>query len=165
MVSLEFIGPDRAREISEIAPPLFSEVYDYVPREMLEEFLEETQTAERIREQMAEGMRYAFILDGESRAGYVSYGMDAEGMYLSKLYLFREFRGRGIGGRVIDIVEDEAREAGAPCVHLDVNYRNEGAIRLYRRKGFSEGERIGYMRVIMRKPLRCTSTEEDIDHD
>lgn len=154
MVSLEFIGPDRAWEISEIAPPLFSEVYDYVPREMLEEFLEETQTSERISEQMADGMRYAFILDGDTRAGYVSYGMDAEGMYLSKLYLFREFRGRGIGSRIIDIVEDDARKEGAPCIHLDVNYRNEGAIRLYKRKGFSEGERIGHMRVTMRKPLR-----------
>ena len=152
-MELEYIGPERAEEVSEIAYPLFAEVYDYVPCDMLDEFLEETQTPERIREQIADGLRYAFILEGGVRVGYVCYGMDNQGMYLSKLYIFRESRGRGIGSEVIDAVEAEARAQGAPRIHLDVNYRNEGAIRLYRRKGFVEGERIGYMRVIMVKNL------------
>ena len=152
-MELEYIGPKRAEEVSEIAYPLFAEVYDYVPRDMLDEFLEETQTPERIREQIADGLRYAFILEDGVRVGYVCYGMDGQGMYLSKLYIFRESRGRGIGSEVIDAVEAEARANGAARIHLDVNYRNEGAIRLYRRKGFVEGERIGYMRVVMSKPL------------
>ena len=129
-MELEYIGPERAEEVSEIAYPLFAEVYDYVPRDMLDEFLEETQTPERIREQIADGLRYAFILEDGVRVGYVCYGMD-----------------------VIDAVEAEARAQSAARIHLDVNYRNEGAIRLYRRKGFVEGERIGYMRVVMSKPL------------
>ena len=152
-MKLEYIGPERAEEVSEIAYPLFAEVYDYVPRDMLDEFLEETQTPERIREQIADGLRYAFILEDGVRVGYVCYGMDGQGMYLSKLYIFKKFRGEGIGSEVIDAVEAEARAQGAVRIHLDVNYRNEGAIHLYRRKGFVEGERIGYMRVIMSKPL------------
>ena len=40
-MELEYIGPERAEEVSEIAYPLFAEVYDYVPRDMLDEFLEE----------------------------------------------------------------------------------------------------------------------------
>ena len=160
-MELEYIGPERAEEVSEIAYPLFAEVYDYVPRDMLDEFLEETQTPERIREQIADGLRYAFILEDGVRVGYVCYGMDDRGMYLSKLYIFREFRGRGTGSKVIDAVEAEARSMGAARIHLDVNYRNEGAIRLYRRKGFVEGERIGYMRVIMSKPL--TPSDDDPD--
>ena len=152
-MELEYIGPERAEEVSEIAYPLFAEVYDYVPRDMLDEFLEETQTPERIREQIADGLRYAFILEDGVRVGYVCYGMDSQGMYLSKLYIFMESRGRGIGSEVIDAVEAEARAQSAARIHLDVNYRNEGAIRLYRRKGFVEGERIGYMREVMSKPL------------
>ena len=152
-MELEYIGPERAEEVSEIAYPLFAEVYDYVPRDMLDEFLEETQTPERIREQIADGLRYAFILEDGVRVGYVCYGMDSQGMYLSKLYICMESRGRGIGSEVIDAVEAEARAQSAARIHLDVNYRNEGAIRLYRRKGFVEGERIGYMRVVMSKPL------------
>ena len=160
-MELEYIGPESAEEISEIAYPLFTEVYDYVPRDMLDEFLEETQTPERIREQIADGLRYAFILEDGVRVGYVCYGMDDRGMYLSKLYIFREFRRRGTGSEVIDAVEAEARAQGAARIHLDVNYRNEGAIRLYRRKGFVEGERIGYMRVIMSKPLTPSNDDPD----
>lgn len=152
-MDLEYIGPERAEEISEIAYPIFAEVYDYVPDGMLREFLEKTQTPERIREQITDGMRYAYIIENGARVGYVCYGMDGKGMYLSKLYLFREFRGKGTGSMVIDAVETEARALGAACIHLDVNYMNEGAIRLYRRKGFVEREKIGYMRVIMVKPL------------
>ena len=161
-MELEYIGPERAEEVSEIAYPLFAEVYDYVPRDMLDEFLEEAQTPERIREQIADGLRYAFILEDGVRVGYVCYGMDGQGMYLSKLYIFKEFRGRGIGSEVIDAVENEARAQGAARIHLDVNYRNEGAIRLYRRKGFVEGERIGYMRVIMSKPLNTSRDDHGL---
>ena len=92
---LEFISPDEAEIISGIAFPLFREVYQDTPTEVVEEFLQKTQTPESIREQMGSGTIYAFItFDGE-RAGYVAYEACSEGMRLSKLYLFKEFRGKG----------------------------------------------------------------------
>ncbi|MEE3478052.1 MAG: hypothetical protein VZQ26_03835, partial [Methanomethylophilus sp.] len=61
-VRLEFIGPDKAEEISEIAFPLFREVYSNVPTEVVEGFLQETQTPEAIRRHMEQGLEYAYIV-------------------------------------------------------------------------------------------------------
>lgn len=156
VMRLEYIGPDRAEEVSAIAYRIFFEVYPYEKRETLLGFLDETQAPDRIREQMSAGMRYAFVLTDEGeRAGYVGYGMDGDRMFLSKLYLFDSFRGHGLGTAVMDLVEREAVEKGAISIYLDVNGRNTGAMELYRRKGYIEKGRVGlnYIRVVMEKPL------------
>lgn len=125
---------------------------------MVEEFVELEQSPDAIRSQIASGMRYAYILDGGDRAGYVGYGADGGTMHLSKLYLFEGHRGRGLGSAVMDMVIAEASAEGLESVVLEVNERNSGAIHLYRSKGFVETGRAGYMRVIMTLPLRPSST-------
>ena len=153
---LEYIEPEQAEEISAIAYKLFFQVYSWEPEDVILGFLDETQAPDRIREQMAQGMRYAFIIsDTGERAGYVGYGMTDGRMFLSKLYLFDGWRGHGLGSAVMDQVEREAVEAGASSLYLDVNGRNTKAIELYRRRGFEERGRVGlnYIRVLMEKPL------------
>ena len=151
---LEFIGPDKAEEISEIAFPLFREVYSNVPSDVVEGFLRKTQTPEAIREQMENGLRYAYIIHRGERAGYVAFGIDTEGMYLSKFYLFKGYRRLGLGSWVLDYVERRARELGAGRVHLDVNTDNAPAIAFYGKHGFVMGENITFMRAVMTKDLR-----------
>ena len=79
--------PEDSVTISEMADLIFHEVYRDVPSDVLEGFLQEYQAPEKIREQIGTGMNYAFILAEGERAGYISYGLDEMGMYLSKLYL------------------------------------------------------------------------------
>ena len=153
-VRLEFIGPDKAEEISEIAFPLFREVYSNVPSDVVEGFLRKTQTPEAIREQMENGLRYAYIIHKGERAGYVAFGIDAEGMYLSKFYLFEGYRRLGLGSWVMDYVERRARELGTGRIHLDVNTDNAPAIAFYGKHGFVMGENITFMRAVMTKDLR-----------
>ena len=150
---LEFLGPERAEEISAIAFPLFREVYSYVPQDVVEGFLQETQTPEAIRKQMADGLEYAYILYKGERAGYVAFGIDAEGMYLSKFYLFRDYRRQGLGSWVMEYVEHRARESGAGQIHLDVNRENAPAIAFYGKHGFVKGGDITFRRVVMTKAL------------
>ncbi|MBO5518720.1 MAG: GNAT family N-acetyltransferase [Candidatus Methanomethylophilus sp.] len=151
---LEFIGPDKAEEISEIAFPLFREVYSIVPSDVVEGFLRKTQTPEAIREQMENGLEYAYIIHKGEKAGYVAFGIDAEGMYLSKFYLFNGYRRLGLGSWVLDYVERRARELGAERIHLDVNTDNAPAIAFYGKHGFVMGENITFMRAVMTKDLR-----------
>ena len=153
-VRLEFIGPDKAEEISEIAFPLFREVYSNVPSDVVEGFLRKTQTPEAIREQMENGLEYAYIIHKGERAGYVAFGIDAEGMYLSKFYLFKGYRRLGLGSWVMDYVERRARGLGAGRIHLDVNTDNAPAIAFYGKHGFVMGENITFMRAVMTKDLR-----------
>ena len=154
-ISFEWIGPDRADELSGIAYRVFMEVYTYEREDVVREFLDENQSPEAIRRQMLEGMSYAYIVSDGARIGYVGFVMEGDSMHLSKLYVFDGFRDRGIGSAAMDMVEAIARERGASSIHLDANGKNSGALSLYRRKGYVETGRVGknYLRVDLRKPL------------
>ena len=136
-----------------MAFPLFREVYKDTQSEIVEEFLQKTQTPESIAEQIRSGTVYLFIrYDGEI-AGYLAYEFDDEGLRLSKLYLLPAFRGKGIGGYLLGYVEERARENGSGMIHLEVNEVNPHAREFYRLHGFVPGERLDYRRIVMRKQL------------
>ena len=62
----------------------------------------------------------------------------AEGdFYLLSIAVDRELRGEGVGSMLMDAVEDRARASGATRLSLDVSARNEGARRLYERRGMT----------------------------
>ena len=136
-----------------MAFPLFREVYKDTQSEIVEEFLQKTQTPESIAEQIRSGTVYLFIrYDGEI-AGYLAYEFDDEGLRLSKLYLLPAFRGKGIGEYLLGYVEERARENGSGIIHLEVNEVNPHAREFYRLHGFVPGERLDYRRIVMRKQL------------
>jgi ribosomal protein S18 acetylase RimI-like enzyme len=58
--------------------------------------------------------------------------------YVSGVAVFPEYRGSGIGGRLMQIAFDEARVRALPQVSLIVFEKNVGAKRLYDRLGFRE---------------------------
>ena len=136
-----------------MAFPLFREVYKDTQSEIVEEFLQKTQTPESIAEQIRSGTVYLFIrYDGEI-AGYLAYEFDGEGLRLSKLYLLPAFRGKGIGRYLLGYVEERARENGSGIIHLEVNEVNPHAREFYRLHGFVPGEKLDYRRIVMRKAL------------
>lgn len=66
---------------------------------------------------------------------------------LDEFFLVPEVRGRGLGRRVLDLVENEARALGVRRLFLEVEHGNR-AIALYRRAGF-----VDHRRYLMSKPL------------
>jgi ribosomal protein S18 acetylase RimI-like enzyme len=62
-------------------------------------------------------------------------------LYISSLALFEEFRGMGLGTKMIAIARDQARERGHEALSLLVFEQNMGAVRLYEREGFREVDR------------------------
>jgi ribosomal protein S18 acetylase RimI-like enzyme len=80
-----------------------------------------------------------FALVGEAAAGTVAMiRMDAESFELAKMAVSPEFRGFGLGDKLMRACIDHARSAGAKCIILESNTKQEAAIRLYRKHGFVE---------------------------
>jgi GNAT superfamily N-acetyltransferase len=68
-------------------------------------------------------------------------------VYVNYLAVQAAFRSRGIGGRLMDAVEEWARDRGAALIVTDTNLRSEPAVRFYEQQGFTR------QAVILRKQL------------
>jgi len=56
------------------------------------------------------------------------------------MWIAKESRGLGLGKRLLDVLENEARMAGASAVRLETNRTLTEAISMYRRSGYVEIE-------------------------
>ena len=92
------------------------------------------------------GRGWVTLLDGHP-VGYVvlSWGFSIEAggreACLDEFYLVPEVRGRGLGGRVLVLVEAEARAFGVRRIFLEVERHNR-VIGLYRRAGYADHDRV-----------------------
>jgi putative acetyltransferase len=62
---------------------------------------------------------------------------------LKRFYLRPEFRGLGIGRRLVEALEAEARARGCVALKLETGVLQPEAVGLYRSAGFVDGERFG----------------------
>ena len=84
--------------------------------------------------------------------GGVSLGPDADIMTVGVL---ADFRGTGLGTRVVESLLNAAQAAGSERIFLEVRESNMAAQRLYEKHGF---ERIGRVRGYFRHPLEDAVT-------
>jgi ribosomal protein S18 acetylase RimI-like enzyme len=124
--------------------------------EMMREFYEEsgfTLHIERGREAMrgliADAVlgRLWLVEEAGAVAGYIAltfgWSIEYQGRdaFIDDLYLRSAFRGRGLGTRVMEEVEAEARALGVQALHLEVARDNRAGQALYFRRGFRDNDR------------------------
>ncbi len=56
--------------------------------------------------------------------------------YVNVIATFPEYRGQGLGARLLEVADDRTREAGASASSIIVGSWNTGAVRLYARCGY-----------------------------
>lgn len=125
--------------IARLAEEIWNEHYiSIIGREQVDYMVENFQSATAMQDQLDEGYRY-YIVEYDSRyAGYFAVLEDREAntLFLSKLYVHRDFRGKGIARVCISYIEDICRALGLTKVWLTVNKYNDLAIRAYEKMGF-----------------------------
>jgi len=93
---------------------------------------------------------YRVILVGGRPAGRLWVARTGEQIRLLDIALLAEFRGRGVGARLVGQLSDEAARARLPLRHM-VFQLNEAAMRFYERLGFTRLELHGaYWEMEMR---------------
>jgi GNAT superfamily N-acetyltransferase len=105
--------------------------------------------------------RGAFLVayaDGEPVGCGAVRRLDAGTAEIKRMFVVPELRGRGIAGRVLAALEDQARALGVRRLVLETGVRQPEAIALYRRFGFAAipafGDYIGSeLSVCLGKPL------------
>ena len=110
-----------------------------ISRRQIDYMVERFQSVPAIQEQIDEGYHYALIRhDGSTAVGYLAVHCDTESgaLFLSKIYLREEMRGKGAGYAAMRYIAAEARARGCTSIWLTVNRMNTTAINAYERWGF-----------------------------
>lgn len=130
--------PEEYGRLAEFIRGLWHSAYDGLLGEAQVEYMtQKFQSAAAIEEQTAkENYIYFFIEDGGREIGYCAVQPLEDSLFLSKLYLKEECRGRGIGQRALAQVCAVAKRLSLPRVWLTVNKGNARAIRAYEKFGF-----------------------------
>lgn len=128
---------ESAKEIAELAKEIWVECFGSIlPPGQTEYMIEKFQSEKAILRQMSEGYIYDTIFFGERNVGYSAIKVEEDRVFISKIYLLKSFRGRGLAYERFQEIEAIARDLGKPNLYLTVNRNNESAIRFYRSMGF-----------------------------
>lgn len=142
-MKLRFIpvaGDDQetVERLSRLASQIVKEHYDpIIGPEQNDYMIEQYQSASSLAAQIGRGCRYYRTEAGSEDAGFFAIEPREGGvLFLSKFYLRKEFRRKGIGRKQLEFIEARARELGRHTVRLTVNRKNLGSIEAYRHLGF-----------------------------
>lgn len=105
--------------------------------DLLEYIVEKFQSYEALREVIRnKRYEYYFIMTQNEIAGYMALCEENDKLFISKLYLKKEQRGKGVGGKSIDYTVEMAESRNLQSIWLTVYKDNLSSIKVYERKGF-----------------------------
>ena len=136
---LEVNNKKQIEGLAEIAKLIWSEYFPgIITPEQVDYMVEKYQSADAITRQISnDGYMYFMVLGNEEILGYLALKADGNQLLLSKLYLKKEFRGRGYFNKMLSFAEKIAKEKGLNSLYLAVNKHNDNAVAVYLKKGFS----------------------------
>lgn len=103
----------------------------------VEYMVEKFQSVPAVTEQLRQGYEY-FLLLLEGRAvGYTGIHAENGELFLSKLYLQKENRGKGYARQAMNFLEDLCRQRGLSKIWLTVNRHNDNTIAAYKAMGLT----------------------------
>jgi len=148
-------------EISETAKEVWTEHYtSLIGSAQTEYMISKFQSSDRIKQDIVKN-EYSYFAIYEEAAfpakpiGYFALQPDETGVFISKLYILKEYRQRGIARKIIQFTLDFAKESiqsekskfnalanKKPRLWLTVNKGNFGSIEFYKKIGFEISEEI-----------------------
>lgn len=138
IIKFKCVSDDEAIEtVAELGREIWNEHYATIlSKSQIDYMLDKFQSKRAVTEQIESGYRYFLAeYDGES-CGYVGVKSDGERLFLSKLYLKKEFRGKGVASKALKMLERICEEEKLSAIWLTVNKYNLDSKAVYEKKGF-----------------------------
>ena len=114
-------------------------------QETIDTYLGEAFTTEKLStELMTNGSEFYFIYADDELAGYLKINYapvqtdlnDPESLEIERIYVKKEFKGKGLGKQLMNYAINLAEGAGKKYIWLGVWERNKQAIEFYKHSGF-----------------------------
>ena len=121
--------------VVKIADSVWNEYYSSIlSKGQIDYMLDKFQSVASVKEQIeCSGYKY-FLLPGD--VGYFSIRQDLDTLFLSKFYILKEYRGKGLASVGFDFLDNIAKENSLVNIWLTVNKENDNSISIYKHRGF-----------------------------
>ena len=107
-----------------------------IGHEQVRYMLGKYQSLPAIKRQINDGVNYHLLFEENHPVGYFSYHHENDSLFLSKIYVAKEVRGKGIGRKALDFIIAKAQSESFKAIRLTVNKFNSGTIAAYKKLGF-----------------------------
>jgi len=132
----EVVDIDDLKETARIAKTSWTETYvPIIGREQTDYMIERFQSYDAMLDGVKKGERYYLISFNGIYCGYFCLVNESEKVFLSKLYVLKEFQRNGIATSAFEFIKilcDRRK------IYLTVNRNNHPAMGFYKRMGFIE---------------------------
>lgn len=88
-------------------------------------------------DQVKEGYEYYRIFCGDAFAGYAGIRPEEDALFLSKLYLHKDYRGQHLSTKALEFLKDYCHKHGLTKIWLTCNKYNSHTLDVYHHLGFS----------------------------
>ncbi len=133
------------KQISMLASRIWPQHYTpLIGEAQVDYMLDKFQSLPAICRQIEQGYHYFLIRDtDQAPLGYFAFILKPEELFLSKIYLLAQHRGKGYGRKTLLWIESQARKMRKKRIVLTVNKNNSSSIKFYEHCGFvNAGARI-----------------------
>ncbi len=129
---------EQVKNLAAIADEIWHEWFPSIlSAEQIDYMVEKFQSEKAMTEQMKnDGYEYYYIHRNGEHIGYTAIKNDGKRLFLSKLYIKKEFRGKGYASAAFRIIKDIASERSLRSIWLTVNKYNANSIAVYEKLGF-----------------------------
>ncbi len=133
MVEFKIVDKEHIKELADLASEIWHEYWPcLLSGEQIDYMVEKFQSEHAIIEQIKnEHYTYFFITKDGNKCGYFGISRKEDCLFLSKLYLKKEYRYRGIGRLAFEKIIAIARDFGYSSIKLTVNKNNNKTIDAY----------------------------------
>lgn len=105
--------------------------------EQTEYMLKNFQSFSAVKNQIEkQGYKYFIMSSGNESIGYTGIKSENGSMFLSKLYVKKDMRGKGISRKAIDFIKNMCHQEKLDKIWLTVNKHNYDTINIYKKLGF-----------------------------
>jgi diamine N-acetyltransferase len=129
----------QAEKAALLAKEIWGEYYPaIITREQIAYMIDAFQSPAAIEQQMQDGMEYYLVLEGDEEIGYLAYAEEnGSTLFLSKIYIKKDFRNKGRGREMFAFIHGQARQRELKTIRLTVNKNNTASIEKYLKMGFA----------------------------
>lgn len=125
--------------VQNLAREIWEEHYiKILSQQQLDYMLDLFYSEEKIKSELKEGIVWEMLLEGDKPIGYLVCKIESEKLYISKIYLKAETRGKGLGKFLLYRAIELAKQFQKKSIYLNVNKYNTDSIAFYERNGFQK---------------------------